>query len=250
MSPAMALLRKELTEELISARSAGVFLACSVILSVFALLLIGNTELSLLDNAQAVYLMCSIVLVLGVLISIVRGADSYAGERERQTLESLLLTPVRGRDIALAKLGATTGAWLVAFALASPYVWAVGSTGQNLAPALAYLFVSGLLLSLVFGGILLLLSVRARSLVTTLSIGLAIFLLAGSPVVMGPSLRQSSVGRLIDSINPVAHGVNMLDSVIVDSQGLSFQTTHLAALTGWAGAVLLIVFIMTRKVQL
>lgn len=97
---------------------------------------------------------------------------------------------------------------------------------------------------------MLLLSARARSLITALSIGLAIFLLAGSPVVMGPSLRQSSIGRVVDWGNPFAHGLNMLDSVIVDSQGLSFQLGHLVVLAGYAVVVAMFVILTTRKVQL
>jgi ABC-type transport system involved in multi-copper enzyme maturation permease subunit len=250
MSPTGALLRKELREGVVSIRSAGLYLTAAAILSVFSILLVSNTELSLLDNAQAVYLICGIVLAMGLLVAVVRGSDSFAGERERQTLELLLLAPVRGRQIALTKLGGTLLAWVLTFVLAIPYVWAVGSTGQNLAPALVYLFVSGALLTLIFSGVTLIVSTRTRSLAAALSVGLTLFLLFGSPVVLGPSLRQSGVGRIIDWINPFAHGLNMLDSVVVDSQGISFQLAHLGVMAGYAAVIVWLVSLTTRRVQL
>jgi ABC-type transport system involved in multi-copper enzyme maturation permease subunit len=237
-------------EEVFSARGAAVYLTSSATLSVFAILLVSNTELSLLDNAQAVYLMCGIVLALGLLLAVVRGSDGFAGERERQTLEPLLAAPVRGQEVAFAKLGGTLLAWLLLFVLATPYLWAVGSTGQNLAAALAYLFCAGTLLTVIFGGVTLAVSAKTRSLKAALSIGLVLFLLAGSPVVLGPSLRQSNVGRVIDWVNPFAHGLNVLDSVVVDSQGISFQFVHFAVLACYALAVVWCVNVVTRRVEL
>jgi len=250
MSRVGALLRKELLEGVLSIRSAALYLTSVAVLSVFAVTLVSNREMSLLDNAQAVYLMSCIVLAMGLLVAVIRGSDSFAGERERQTLELLLVAPVRGREIALAKLGGTLLAWVVTFVLAIPYVWAVGSTGQNLGPALVYLFVSGALLTLIFGGVTLIVSTRTRSLMAALSVGLTLFLLFGSPVVLGPSLRQSSVGRIIDWVNPFAHGLNMLDSVVVDSQGISFQLAHLGVLAGYAIVIMLWVSLTTRRVRL
>jgi ABC-type transport system involved in multi-copper enzyme maturation permease subunit len=250
MSALGSLLRKELREGVFSIRSAALYLTSVAVLSVFAVTLVSNKEMSLLDNAQAVYLMCCIVLAMGLLVAVVRGSDSFAGERERQTLELLLVAPIRGREIAFAKLGGTLVAWALTFVLAIPYVWAVGSTGQNLGPALTYLFFSGALLTLIFGGVTLLVSARTRSLAVALSVGLTLFLLFGSPVVLGPSLRQSSVGRIIDWINPFAHGLNMLDSVVVDSQGTSFQLAHLAVLVAYAVVVLWCVTLTTKRVRL
>jgi ABC-type transport system involved in multi-copper enzyme maturation permease subunit len=136
------------------------------------------------------------------------------------------------------------------FALATPYIWAVGSTGQNLGPALAYLLPLGMLLTLVFGGAALALSARARAVKTALSVGLTLFVLAGSPLVLGPAFRQSTVGRITDWINPLAHGLNMLDSVVVDSQGLSSQLPHVAVLVGYALAAVWCVSLAARRVEL
>lgn len=66
-------------------------LAYSAVLSGFALLLISNQELSLLDNAQVVYMMVGTVTTAGAVIAVILGSDAYAGEQERGTLIPLLV---------------------------------------------------------------------------------------------------------------------------------------------------------------
>jgi len=244
------LIKKECIEEISSSRGAALYLAGCGVLSVFSLLLVSNTELSLLDNAQAVYMMSAIIIALALLITVIRGSDGFAGERERETLEILLITPVSPAEVAIAKLMGQIFSWLVVFVLSIPYLWAVGSTGQNLISALIYLLIAGTLLVVIFGGFSLALSARMKTFKGALSIGLTAFLLSGSPILLGPSLRQSTVGRFIDLINPFANALNMLDSVVVDSLGVLFQIIPLAILAFYAIAAIWVLSMMTRRVEL
>lgn len=246
----MTLIRKECIEDIFSSRGAALYLVGCGVLSVFSLLLVSNTELSLLDNAQAVYMMAGIIMSLALLISVIRGSDGFAGERDRETLELLLITPVSAVDIGIAKLMGTFVSWLIIFLLSIPYLWAVGSTGQNLWSAFIYIFIAGSFLVLIFGGFMLGLSARMKTFKEVLSIGLTLFLLSASPVILGPSLRQSSIGRFIDHINPFGSALNMIDSVVVDSQNISFQLPHLATLTICTIFALCFLYATTRRVEL
>ena len=62
-----------------------------------------------------VYMMAPFFLIVPVMVSSVIAADSFAGEKERKTLESLLYTPTSDRELLLAKM---LGAWLPAVAVA------------------------------------------------------------------------------------------------------------------------------------
>src|SRR6267143_6303066 len=132
VSSTILIARKEAGDLLLSQRGLAWLLALAVALSGFALLLVSNTELSLLDNAQVVYDMVGIVGALGALLAIVVGIDATGGERERGSLVPLLLVPASREAILLGKLGGIAVAWLVMYGLALPYIWAVGSTGQNM----------------------------------------------------------------------------------------------------------------------
>lgn len=231
MSTLRTIAWKECREDFFAARGMGLYLTAAIVLSAFSLLLVGNTELSLLDNAQAVYMMAGIILALATMITMVRGSDGFAGERDRETLEALLISPVSGTELALGKLAALIISWLLLYILAVPYIWAVASSGQNLLSALIYLFVIGTILMAIFGTLILSLSARVRSFKGAMSSGLVLFLFAATPVVLGPSLRQSFIGRILDGLNPFAIAMNMLDAIIIDSQGaLTKQIFPLAQL--------------------
>ncbi len=61
------------------------------------------------------YAFASLFLIVPLMTSTVIAADSYAGERERKTLEALVYTPVSDRDLYFAKAAAP---WLAAMAVA------------------------------------------------------------------------------------------------------------------------------------
>lgn len=69
----------------------------------------ARAELAGLDPAQAmtvvmtVYLLAPLFLLLPFLVANVIAADSFAGERERKTLEALLYTPLSDRELFTAK---------------------------------------------------------------------------------------------------------------------------------------------------
>jgi ABC-type transport system involved in multi-copper enzyme maturation permease subunit len=243
------LILRETQEDFLSARGAFFLVVATLVLSAFAVLLVSNTELSLLDNAEAVYMMSGIIVALGALIAVIRGSEGFAGERERETLEPLLLAPITGHQIASAKLLGILFSWGTLYILAVPYLWAVGSTGQNLLPALRYLFITGTLTVVIFGGLALILSVKMRTFRGGLSVSLTILLLLGSPVVLGSSLRQSMVGRMLDMINPLAGALNTLDSVIIDSQGLAFQLLRISIMIGYTLVVIWALQLATRRIE-
>jgi ABC-type transport system involved in multi-copper enzyme maturation, permease component len=130
---------KESAQMLRSQRGLLWLLAFSGLLSAFSLLLVSNTELSLLDNAQVVYMMSGTILAAGALLAAILGSDAYAGERERGTLVPLLCAPIAPNALLAGKAMGLLAAWGVMFGVATPYLWAVGASGQNLGAAVFYL---------------------------------------------------------------------------------------------------------------
>jgi ABC-type transport system involved in multi-copper enzyme maturation permease subunit len=250
VKPLAHLIRKEIKEDLFAGRSTTFLIVAAIVLSAYAALLVSNKELSLLGNAEAVYQMGSILLALGCLVAVIRASDSFAGERERQTLEALLVAPVSPAAAALAKALGTLFSWGLVFVIGIPYVWSVGSTGQNLVPGLAYLFVTGTLAVVSFGGLTMAISARVRSAKAALSVGIAVLLFAAAPLMLGASLRQNAVGRFLDYLNPFANATNTLDSVVIDSQGFPHQAVRLAVLLVEAGLAVAAARVATRRVAL
>ena len=210
-------------------------MAVAVALSAFGLLLVSNTELSLLDNAQVVYDMLGIVTALGALLALIVGIDAVAGERERGSLVPLLLMPASRDSILIGKLGGVAIAWAVMFVLALPYVWAVGSTGQNMVDGIAALAVLGTPVVLGFGFFGMGLGSLMGSARSAMLTGLVAIIVSASPLLLGPGLRQSSIGKAFDAVNPISAALNAYDAVIINSQSLGRQALHIGIAVAWLG---------------
>jgi ABC-2 type transport system permease protein len=74
----------------------------------------GYTEEQQLIVFSLVYMLAPMFLIMPIMVSSVLAADSFAGEKERKTLEALLYTPTTDRELFTAKL---LGAWLTAIAV-------------------------------------------------------------------------------------------------------------------------------------
>jgi ABC-type transport system involved in multi-copper enzyme maturation permease subunit len=248
MSPVMVLARKEAGELVLSPRGIAWLLAMAAALSVFGLLLVGSTELSLLDNAQVVYDMAGIVTALGALLAVVVGNDSIAGERERGSLMPLLLTPISRGGLVTGKMGGLVIAWVLMFAISVPYFWAVGSTGQNLVQGIAGVALLGTPVVLSFGLFAMGLAARLGSSRSSLIATLIALLVSGSPLLLGPSLRQSAIGLVFDAINPFSGAVNAFDSMIIDSQSIASQAGRLGLTIVWLALATWFAYAAVRRV--
>lgn len=62
-----------------------------------------------------VYMLAPLFLILPLMVASVMAADSFAGEKERKTLEALLYTPTSDRELFVAKL---LSSWLTAIVVA------------------------------------------------------------------------------------------------------------------------------------
>jgi ABC-type Na+ efflux pump permease subunit len=73
-----------------------------------------------------IYMLAPMFLIMPLMVSSVLAADSFAGEKERKTLEALLYTPTTDRELFAAKL---LGSWTaaVAVALLSFIVYAINA---------------------------------------------------------------------------------------------------------------------------
>jgi ABC-type transport system involved in multi-copper enzyme maturation permease subunit len=226
---------KECVQMLRSQRGLWWLLTLTSVLSAFSLLLVSNTELSLLDNAQVVYMMAGTVLATGALLAAIMGSDAYAGENERGTLIPLLCAPIASGELLIGKTLGLLAAWGLLLTVATPYLWAIGASGQNLWAAWFYLVLFGTPVVLGFGCLAMALSARTGSVLASLLSTTTLLMLAASPLLIGPGLRGTAIGRALDAINPLATALNSLDSVIIDSEPFFAQVTRLLLLAAWLG---------------
>jgi ABC-2 type transport system permease protein len=240
------IMQKEIRESILTPRGFLWYIITSMILSVLSYLFLTNSELSLLDQGQMLYMIMNFITALGVLMGLVFGADAFAGEIERGTLEALLLSPITKTEIATGKLGAVLTNWGILFVISLPYLFVVGKGGQNLLIGIAYLAFLGTFLAITFSAFSMGLSSRIKSVKNSLIISFFIFLLGGSPIFLSAAQRGTWFGRILDFINPFAGAINTFDSVVIDSQGFGYQVGRVATICGYT---LLSLWFLKRSVS-
>src|ERR671936_2583847 len=117
---------QELRDLWLGGRGLLLGLAFSALLSIIAYLTATNQALNFLEQRESVNLTLQVAIAVGSLLALLAAADAISGERERSTLESLLLAPVSRLEITVGKLLAALSLWLAAFVITVPYVWFLG----------------------------------------------------------------------------------------------------------------------------
>jgi ABC-2 type transport system permease protein len=243
----MVVAGQELRDIWLSARGPVIVIMFSLLLSLLTYLAATNEELNIIDQKDTVNLVVQITLGVGVAASLLFSADAVSGERERETLESLLLTPVPRRQIALGKLFAAASVWPVMMIVAVPYVWVLkGGTGL-FADAVLAGFVVGSLLTAAFGSLGLIVSIFSNS--NRLSLALSFFVFV---VLLAPTQLPLSgwFGDLILNINPVTAGSSFLDEVIAKEHGWGQESTLLIAPIAAALIATSLAFLIAGRLRL
>jgi ABC-2 type transport system permease protein len=210
----------------VGGRAPVLLLALSVLLSIVTYLAASNEALNFLDHREAVNVALQIAVVVGVLVTLVASADAISGERDRGTLECLLLAPVSRRTIVVGKLAATLSLWFGTYLVSLPYIWVLGEGVAIVREALVLGLLVGTLLAV--GLAVLGLLISAVSATNRMSLAVSLFLLIAlvAPTQL-PAGPQGWFGTVLDRVNPVGAAMDYVTTVLV--QGHSW-TSHLSYL--------------------
>lgn len=234
----------------IGGRALPIMLGVALFFSILTYLLATDKELSLLGQKDMMNLTVQISIAIGALLTLLSAADALSGERERGTLESLLLTPQSRYSIVGGKLVASLTLWLGAYLTSVPYLWILG-TGTDLFPAAAALsFVVGSLLALSLAGLGIAVSIRSRTNRAALGTSILIFLLLVAPTQLPATTRKGWLGDLIARANPVTAGAHFVDKILVSHHTWAQEASQLAAPAFAATLALVIAFALARRLSL
>jgi ABC-2 type transport system permease protein len=224
---------QELRDLWLGGRGLLLCIAFSALLSVITYLAATNQALNFLEQRESVNLTLQVAIAVGALLALLAGADSISGERDRGSLESLLLTPVSRLDFTAGKLLAALSLWLAAFAIAIPYVWYLGRGIGIVADALAAGALVGTLLAVFVASLGVIVSVFSRSSRVSLSVSLLLLLALFAPTQLPSGAQQGWSGDLLLRVNPITAGEHYVGRIVVDahpwSQDLSWLASPIAA---------------------
>jgi ABC-2 type transport system permease protein len=201
----------------VGGRGLALTVAFSVLLSVLTYLVATNTALNYLEQRESVNLLLQVAVAVGALVCLLAGADTISGERERGTLEALLLTPMPRAGFTAGKLLGALSLWAAALLVATPYVWFLGRGVGVVGTALAAGLVVGTLLAVFLASLGVLVSVLAASNRMSLSISLFVLLALFAPSQFPTSARRGWLGDLFLRVDPVTAGEHYVGKIVVNA---------------------------------
>jgi len=211
---------RELRDLWIGGKALHLVLIYSVLLGLYSFLLASNAEVQLLPRKEMVLEMVKASIAVCLFIGLLIGADSICGERERATLEALLLTPASRRQVLLGKLLAAVSFWPVALAISIPY-WAVLSKSDPVfGQALLWGTLLGTLLAPAVAGLGMLVSIWSNTNKGSMFVSLGLYLLMLIPTELARPGRTATAAELKRAavylwINPWDAAASFLGNIMV-----------------------------------
>jgi len=241
---------RELRDMWLSGRALTLMLAQSCLLSTTTYLVATNQELNFLEQREAVGLTLQVAVAVGGLLVVLGAADAVSGERERGSLESLLLTPVPRHALVLGKGIAALSLWAAAFALSIPYLWWLGRDVGTFGTAATSGFVVGSLLALFLIGVGLIFSMLSSSNGLSLAISFFALLALYAPTQMPTNSLRGWAGELLVRLDPFSSGLLYLERLIINGHAASQDAELLLSPVIAAVATPVSALLMARRLKL
>ncbi len=234
----------------LSAKGLTVLLGYTVLLSLMTYLAATSSELNLLDARESIGVIVQIAIGLGTLAALVVSADAISGERERDTLESLLLTPVPRRDLVIGKMIAASSMWLAGTVVALPYVAAMAQGPAITADAVLVLLTVGPLVGAALTALGMAFSAVSMSNRVSLAGAIVALLVLAAPSQLPAISSQGALAAILVTVNPVSAGLKLASNVLVAQQSWSSQWTYLISPLVAATALTVLAVRMSGRVRL
>ena len=212
---------RELADLWIGGKAFNLILIYSIMLGIMVYVFSFNSELSLIPPKEATYEMLKNAMAVSLFIALVIGADTLSGERERATLESLLLTPASRRQIIAGKFLAGISPWPVAYIIAIPFMNVLSQGDEVLMPSIIWGAITGTLLVLAYTGLGMLVSFWSSSNKVSYFVSLGIYVLFLVPAQLPGKTQAGQAGQFLQWINPLAAVNHFLSKHLVNYEPLS-----------------------------
>jgi ABC-2 type transport system permease protein len=212
---------RELTDLWIGGKALVLIFIYTVFLGVITYVIASNSELSLIPPKEMVYETLKNVMAVSLFIGLIIGADSFSGERERATLESLLLTPSSRRQIVTGKFLAAITCWPAAFVIAIPTFKILSQGDEIIGQGLFWGGLLGTVLVLAYVGIGMLVSFWSNSNKTSYFISLGIYILILVPAQLPGKAQTGVMGQFLQWVNPMAAVNHFLSKHLVNNISLA-----------------------------
>ena len=244
------IVKKEFKESLYENKGIWMMVAAAFILSALCFLVTNIKEGSVLAQTDILQYAIKAVLFITLTISTVLGSSAFASEREENTLESLLLTPISKLNLTLAKFLGVLVVGIILCLVSIPYLIAIGLGSGLVLQAILVTFFCGILLLLAFTSISIGLSVLMGNSKASILTSVLVVLILTFPAFIQGLFKLSPIGIFFLKFDPMASCFNMMASMLTDRVSFFAQMQHIVPLVLFALIGVSFMVIASRRVAL
>jgi ABC-2 type transport system permease protein len=226
------LCKKELRDLWIGGRALYLTLIYLILLGIFSYVMAKDSVLSMIPPQEMVYELLKAALVAGEIVGLIIAADSLSGERERATLEGLLLTPTSRRQIVAGKFLAAVSVWPVALVITVPYLKVLSQGNEVFGQAVLWGIIVGSIMIPAFTALGMLVSFWCNNNKTSFFVSLCLYLLFLLPTTLPGHAQAGFMGQLVQWLNPMAAPRVFLAKILVNNRTLT-DTVSVGPLWSW-----------------
>lgn len=245
-----SMLKKELTENLYDSKGLWMIVAVSLIFTTLCVLATTIKEVTSYSQTDILQYALKAETLLTLLVCMTLGAACFVSERENNTLESLLLTPVSKLSLTVSKYLGVLIVGVILMLTAAPYVLAISAGSGLCFRALALGFGSVGLLLLAFTAVSVILSVlMENSKVSVLISALCLAVLA-IPSIMSSIFQTSAFGRLVLRIDPIVCAFDLSKEVLTGTATAASIAGKLLPMVLFAVCAVTAMLLFSKRVSL
>lgn len=244
------IIKKELRESLYESKGLWMIVASTCILSGLCLITVFSKEGSVLAQSDILQYAIKAAMFVTLIVSMVLGATCFVAEREENTLESLLLTPISKRNLTVAKYIGVLIIGAVIFVVSVPYLIAVGAGSGLTVSALLITFVAGGILLLAFTAVSIILSILMESSKASLLTSMLILLILTFPAFVQSVFKLSPVGVFFLKIDPIACCFKMMTAMLIDKASIFSLSGYMIPLLVFAALAIALLVYTSKRVAL
>ena len=204
--------------------------------------MVGNTA-DPTPPKEMVYFTIENAIACGLFMGVILGADTISGERERASLEALLLTPTSRRQIVFGKFLAASSPWAAAMVITGPFVFVLSQGDEVLGHALLWGAIMGTMLATAFAALGMIVSIWCNSNRSSLFVSLVAYFAFLMPTLLPGGAQAGKFGRFLKRLNPMESNGHFLEKVIVNNRPPSEFSDWLASPVLFTALVLGLLFL-------
>ena len=244
------IIKKEFRECLYDSKGLWMIAAASAVLSGLSFLVVNIKEGSVLAQTDILQYAMKASLFLALIVSMVLGAASFAGEREENTLESLLLTPVSKRSLASAKYFAVLLIGILLTFISLPYLAAISAGSGLLSRAEVMTFSGGFLLLIGFTALSIVFSILIYSTKASVLVSVFVLILFVFPAMAPGIFSMSPAGSALLNADPVYSWFTMMGKYLTEKANLSSLVGYFIPILVFAAVSIVLLAVSSRKISL